>query len=118
VGISVSELVAGSDAVLVYDGTGVSDVRSTTVAGLVTDMTYAFKVAAINAVGEGVLSGPSTTVVASSGASATYTTAVGSSLSVGITGYVPEEQIVHFPAVCDLSTSATACPWWESSPLQ
>jgi len=85
VSIAVTQAKAGSDSVLVYDGTGVSDVRTATVSNLISDMTYAFKVAPINSIGDGVLSAPSLTVVTSSGASATYTTASGSSLVTGIT---------------------------------
>jgi hypothetical protein len=51
VAIAVTQQTAGSDVLLIYDGTGVSDVRTTTVTGLVSDMTYAFKVAPINALG-------------------------------------------------------------------
>ena len=53
---------AGSDAVLVYDGTGVPDVRAATIENLVPDMSYSFKVAPLTAIGDGVLSGASTTV--------------------------------------------------------
>jgi hypothetical protein len=79
---------------LVYDGTGVPDVRTTTVSGLISDMTYAFKVAPINSLGEGILSDASNTVVTTSGAAATYTTASGSSLSTGITYKVDEVQTI------------------------
>lgn len=57
-------------------------------------MSYSFKIAPINALGDGVLSAPSTTVIATSGSSAAYTTASGSSLSVGITNQVDEIQII------------------------
>ena len=63
-------------------------------------MTYSFKVAPINALGEGVLSKATTTVVASSGASPVYTMARGSSLETGITYDVDEEQIIT-TAGCD-----------------
>ena len=94
VAIAVSQQKAGSDSVLVYDGTGISDVRTATINGLISDMTYAFKVAPINSIGDGVLSAASVTVVTSSGASATYTTASGSSLVTGITYNVDEEQVI------------------------
>jgi hypothetical protein len=51
-------------------------------------------VAPINALGEGVLSAATVTVVASSGASPLYTTANGSSLYQGITYSVDEEQVI------------------------
>ena len=79
---------------MAYDGTGIPDVRSFTVNGLIPDMTYAFKVTALNALGEGVLSAASTTVAATSRASALYTTVAGSSLTTGITGEVHEQQII------------------------
>jgi hypothetical protein len=95
VGISVTQYVRGTPAELVYDGTGVPDVRTTTVTGLVSDMTYSFKVAPINALGDGVLSAATATVVASSGASPVYTTARGTSLQTGITYDVDEEQVIN-----------------------
>jgi hypothetical protein len=72
--ISVSLSVAGSDSLLVYDGSRNPNVRSVTISNLTPDMTYAFKVAPINPLGEGILSAPSLTVVATYGASASSTT--------------------------------------------
>jgi len=92
--ITVQQLRAGSDSLLVYDGTGIPEVRSVTISNLVPDMTYAFKVAPVTALGEGVLSQASTTVAASSGANAAYSTASGTSLSTGITYRVNEEQFI------------------------
>ena len=92
--ITVTEVTAGSISTLVYDGTGIPDVRSVTISNLISDMTYAFKVTPINAIGEGVLSGASTTVAATSGASAVYTTVSGSAVVKGITGDVDEQQII------------------------
>ena len=57
---------------------------------------YAFKVAPVNAVGDGILSSASIVTVARAGASASKTTATGSALSKGIAGYIQEEQIVTF----------------------
>jgi hypothetical protein len=94
VSITVTEEQAGSDALLVYDGTGIPDVRTATVSNLVPDMSYSFKVAPLNAIGDGVLSGASTTVISTSGSSAAYTTASGSALSIGITDDVDEQQII------------------------
>lgn len=94
VSISVVEITPGSTGFLVYDGTAVPDVRSITVPSLISDMTYAFQVVPLNALGQGVLSSPSETVVATSGASASYTTVSGSSLIQGITGVVNEIQII------------------------
>jgi hypothetical protein len=94
VSIEVTEEQAGSDAVLVYDGTGIPDVRAATIENLVPDMSYSFKVAPLSAIGDGVLSGASTTVISTSGASPAHTTASGSSLSIGITDDVDEQQIL------------------------
>ena len=93
--IKVDTVVDGTKAVEVYDGTGIPDVRSYTVDKLVAGMTYAFKVAPINAIASGVLSDATDTVVASSGSSATYTTVSGSSLQTGITNEVAEQQIIR-----------------------
>jgi hypothetical protein len=94
VAISVSQVVQGTDVDLVYDGTGIPDVRSYVVSNLIADTTYSFKVAPVNALGEGILSKETKTVVATSGSSPLYTTAQGSSLSLGITDNVDEQQII------------------------
>jgi hypothetical protein len=99
VDISVKEHIPGTEAELVYDGTGIPDVRRMTFKNLVPDNTYSFKVAPLNALGKGVLSDAMDTIVATSGSSATYTTVSGSSLVKGITNDVDEEQVI----------TATAC---------
>ena len=93
--IRSTTVVDGTRSRLVYDGTGVPDVRSATVSPLIDGMTYSFKVAPLNAISGGILSAPSLTVVATSGSSATYTTASGSSLISGITNQISEEQIIN-----------------------
>merc|ERR1711871_303684 len=100
VDISVKEHTPGTEAELIYDGTGIPDVRRMTFRNLVPDNTYSFKVAPLNALGKGVLSGAMETIVATSGSSATYTAVSGSSLIKGITNDVDEEQII----------TATTCP--------
>eukprot|EP01039_Chlorochromonas_danica_P019260 gene19260-23289_t len=92
VAIKVKEVVKGTPAVLSYDVSTSPAVRTTTIKNLVPGSTYSFKVLPMNALGMGILSAPSTTVYASSGASAIFTTASGSSLNVGITYDVDEEQ--------------------------
>ncbi len=94
VSIAVTEVTQGTDSLLVYDGTGIPEVRTTTVKDLLADMTYAFQVTPLNALGEGILSHASVTVVANSGASPLYTSASGSSLATGITYAVDEVQII------------------------
>jgi hypothetical protein len=78
----------------VYDGTDAPNVRSAEVTGLTTGNTYAFRVAALSAVGDGQVSVASTTVVASAGASASHTTAHGAALSTGFAGIIYEVQQV------------------------
>jgi hypothetical protein len=92
--VTKEELVAGTEAQMVYDGTGIPDVRAMTFSNLVPDNTYSFKVAPLNALGRGVLSEAMDTIVATSGSSATYTTVTGSSLVTGITDDVDEEMLV------------------------
>eukprot|EP01036_Dinobryon_divergens_P022354 gene22354-30602_t len=92
--ISVTEIVSGTPVAMIYDGTGVPEIRYTTAAGLTPSMTYAFAVQPMNALGDGIIGAVSTTVVATSGSAATYTTAAGSSLSLGITANIDEEQII------------------------
>ena len=94
VAISVTQIVQGTDVALVYDGTGIPEVRTAIASNLVPDNTYAFKVIPLNALGDGVLSQASTTVVARSGASPLYSTATGSSLATGITYSVDEQQVI------------------------
>ena len=75
VAMTVTEKVAGSPAVLVYDGSSAPEVRSYTVSNLNSDMTFAFKVLPYNFLGKGVLSAPTVTTIPRSGASPIYTTA-------------------------------------------
>ena len=92
--LTVSEIVAGSTARLVYDGRSIPEVRSKVISGLSSELTYAFKILPYNSLGAGVLSAATATVTPRSGASAVYTTAYGSSLVSGITYRVDEQQII------------------------
>ena len=93
----VSQTVAGSAAILAYDGSDKPSIRDFDFTENITpDGTYAFKVVAINAVGEGISSLPSATVVAREGASPSHTTASGTALQLGTTGFVHEVQHVSF----------------------
>lgn len=94
--IIVEEHVKGDAATLVYDGTDQPSVRTFTASNLFPDARYAYKVAPINAVGQGVLSLATTTTVARAGASAQQTTASGGALVAGIAGSIQEEQTVVF----------------------
>lgn len=94
--IIVEEHVKGDAASLVYDGTDQPSVRSFAVSNLFPGARYAYKVAPINAVGQGVLSLATTTTVARAGASAQQTTASGGALAAGIAGSIQEEQTVVF----------------------
>jgi hypothetical protein len=93
-GITVVAVVPGTPAVLVYNGANVPEIRSVQIPYLLPDTTYAFKVAPLNSLGDGMLSAPTVTVVTTAGASAAYTTASGSSLSQGITYGINEQQLV------------------------
>ena len=93
--LTVTEKVAGSPAVLVYDGTSAPEVRSYTVSNLNSDMTFAFKVLPFNFLGKGILSAPTVTTIPRSGASPIYTTASGTALQTGITYRVDEQQVVR-----------------------
>lgn len=95
----VTEFVKGNTATLVYDGTGKPDVKTFTINSLTPDELYAFKVAPLNAVGDGILTLASTTAAAREGASAKQTTASGSAILNGIAGSVDEEQIITFSTV-------------------
>merc|ERR1712166_826652 len=87
----VVQTVSGSAALLAWDGSSAPSIRAFDfVDNIVPDGTYAFKVVALNAVGEGISSLPSTTVVAREGASPSHTTVSGTALSLGTTGYVHE----------------------------
>jgi hypothetical protein len=90
----VTEVTAGSSAVLVYDGRSIPEVRSKSIMSLSSDSTYAFKVLPYNSLGAGILSKATLTVIPRSGASAAYTTASGSSLVSGIAYGVDEQQVI------------------------
>ena len=92
--MTVTEIISGSGAVLVYDGRSTPEVRSTVISGLSADVTYSFKVLPFNSLGAGVLSGATPTVTPRSGASPAYTTAAGSSLLRGIAYRVDEQQVI------------------------
>eukprot|EP00970_Alexandrium_tamarense_P002964 scaffold427_cov103-Alexandrium_tamarense.AAC.19 len=94
--VLVTEVVKGDSATLVYDGSEAPATLTFEALDLTPDVGYAFRVAPINSVGEGVLSASSIVTVARSGASASKTTATGSALSRGIAGSIHEEQIVTF----------------------
>lgn len=93
--ISVQELQPGTNAILVYDGSNVPEIRAVRIPNLSRDTTYAFKVVPLNWLGDGILSGATITVVTAGGASAAYTTASGSSLVKGITYGIDEQQIIQ-----------------------
>ena len=96
--ITVNTDQQGSAAVLVYDGSDAPNVKEYLVSGLIADALFAFKVSAINAVGDGILTDASLTTATRAGASPLYTTASGSALSSGIAGRVYEEQLLTFCA--------------------
>jgi hypothetical protein len=107
--VYVVETLPGTPVRLVYDGTGQPSVRAFTVTGLTESQSYAFKVAALSSAhpegGMGIPSLASTTVIARSGADASQTTAQGSALSVGMTGFVYEVQEVEVSANTGLGGS-------------
>ena len=92
----VNEATKGDSANLVYDGSDSPATLSFEALNLIPDIGYAFKVAPINSIGDGVLSAASIVTIARSGASPSRTTASGSALSRGIAGSIHEEQIVTF----------------------
>ena len=94
--IGVKEIVKGLPARLVYNGANQPNVNIFIATQLEPDTGYAFKVAPINAIGEGVLSVVSDTATASFTAAALQTTASGSALVTGIAGFIREEQVVVF----------------------
>jgi hypothetical protein len=91
----VLDVVSGTPTVLVYDGTDAPNIHDTTVTGIETGNTYAFRVVALNAVGDGTPSTASVTVVARAGASPGHTTARGSALVQGYAGLVFEQVSIH-----------------------
>ena len=94
--VVIEEHIKGDNAYLIYDGTDQPSVRSYTAGNLLPDARYAFTVAPVNQVGDGVLSLATTTTIARAGASAQQTTAAGGALHAGIAGSIQEEQIVVF----------------------
>eukprot|EP00957_Ditylum_brightwellii_P123462 9413241-Ditylum_brightwellii.AAC.1 len=82
--ISVLERTKGDHATLIYDGSQDPSLRKFTLTNLIADARYAFKVAPVNAVGDGILSLASITTIARAGASPSQTTASGGALSRGI----------------------------------
>lgn len=92
----VTEMTKGDPATLIYDGSEVPGQRTFEALDLTPDSGYAFKVAPVNAVGDGILSSASIVTVARAGASASKTTATGTALSRGIAGSIQEEQIITF----------------------
>lgn len=94
--IAATEITKGDFATFVYDGSEIPGLRTFEVTGLAPNAGYAFKVAPVNAVGDGILSAASVVTIATAGASASKTTASGSALSKGIAGSIQEVQIVTF----------------------
>lgn len=90
--VKIIERVRGDSGLLVYEG---SSLRAK-VTDLVPGTYYAFRVAAFNSIGSGLLSHVSTTVSAWSGASASQTTASGGALRRGFAGTIKEVQIISF----------------------
>ena len=94
--VVVTEVTKGDPATLIYDGSESPGRRTFEALDLTSDSGYAFKVAPVNAIGDGILSSASIVTVARAGASASKTTANGSALSRGIAGSIQEEQIITF----------------------
>ena len=94
--VYVIEHVKGYFTNMVYDGSEDPNTRQYTVTNLVPETSYAFKVAPLNAVGDGILSLASITAISRAGASPLQTTASGSAISRGIVGSVREEQVIAF----------------------
>ena len=94
--VVVTEAVKGDIAMLLYDGSENPGRRKFEALNLVPDLGYAFKVAPVNAIGDGILSSASVVTIARAGASSTKTTASGSALSKGIAGVIREEQVITF----------------------
>ncbi len=94
--IVTMETTKGDIATLIYDGSETPGQRTFEVNDLAPNSGYAFKVAPVNAVGDGTLSFASVVTIATAGASASKTTASGSALSKGIAGSIQEVQIVTF----------------------
>ena len=93
--LTVSEYTKGDMASLVFDGSDRPTEKTFTVTNLISGGRYVFKVAAINVVGDGVLSGFDS-AIARSGASAEQTTASGGALRRGLAGSIQEVQQISF----------------------
>ncbi len=91
--VEVSETVAGSHALLVHSAENPSE-REFSATDLVEDQHYSFQVVPINAVGAGIPSAATPTIIAREGAAAAQTTASGPSLVAGIAGYIREQQAI------------------------
>ena len=94
--VVITEVVKGDLATLLYDGSENPGRRKFEALNLASDLGYAFKVAPVNAVGDGILSSTSVVTIARAGASSSETTASGSALSRGIAGTIREEQVITF----------------------
>ena len=91
----VEKAQQGSESTLVYDGVKNPTSRRLLTSDLNDGTAYAYRVAAINVVGEGVLSPATPVVIARDGASPAFTTASGSSLTQSMAGVVHEVQSVE-----------------------
>jgi len=110
---------AGSTTQIVYDGFQEPNIRQITVQGLTSGQSYAFKVLPFNAIGAGVASGATATIIAHDGASATQTTAKGGALSTGIAGVVFEQQKITVKQALHMYFMLLLPPNWinETVPL-
>ncbi|KAL7532002.1 hypothetical protein ACHAXR_005653, partial [Thalassiosira sp. AJA248-18] len=115
--VVVMEMTKGDPATLVYDGSENPGQRTFEALDLTPDSGYAFKVAPVNAVGDGILSSASIVTVARAGASASKTTATGGALSRGIAGSIQEEQVVTFLSD-DCSTDKLVLSFEFSDPTE
>ena len=101
--IKVVESKRGTICTLLNDGPTHPGNNSITANNLSSDSSYAFKVAPINTIGDGILSLASRTTSTRLGASSKFTTASGSSLRQGIAGVINEQQTLFFATPdCDL----------------
>ena len=73
--VVVSEVIRGDPATLIYDGSEAPAILTFDALDLTTDIGYVFKLAPVDAIGDGVLSAASIVTVTRSGATATRTTA-------------------------------------------
>jgi hypothetical protein len=101
----VEKAQQGSESTLVYDGVKNPTSRRLLSSNLNDGTAYAYRVAAINVVGEGVLSPATPVVIARDGASPALTTASGSSLTQSMAGVVHEVQSVETSGVGSFTLS-------------